>query len=75
MSLWIFKKQTNLFIFFNVFWNLCRLLILIFLIFVSFQFHTHVLHVISYKCKYVLFHLNMLKLFQEIMFFFSLRLK
>ncbi len=29
------------------------------------------LHVISYKCKYVLFHLNMLRLFQDInMFFF-----
>jgi hypothetical protein len=24
------------------------------------------LHVISYKCKYVLFHLNMFRLFQEI---------
>jgi len=30
------------------------------------------LHVILYKCKYVLFHLNMLKLFQKInMFFFG----
>jgi hypothetical protein len=29
------------------------------------------LHVISYKCKYVLFHLNMLRLFLDInMFFF-----
>ncbi len=33
------------------------------------------LNVISYKCKYVIFHFNMLILFQEInMFFFSLRL-
>jgi hypothetical protein len=29
---------------------------------------------ISYKCKYVLFHLNMLKLFQEINKKISLRL-
>jgi len=28
------------------------------------------LHVISYKCSYVLFHLNMLRLFQEINIFF-----
>jgi hypothetical protein len=36
--------------------------------FVCFQFHTHVYckHVVPYKCKYVLFPLNMLKLFQEI---------
>jgi hypothetical protein len=34
------------------------------------------LHVISYKFKYVLFHLNMLKLFQEInmLFFFEIKL-
>jgi hypothetical protein len=43
-------------------------------IFVSFQFHTHILQVISYKCKYVLLHLNMLRLFQKINIFFSLRL-
>jgi hypothetical protein len=30
------------------------------------------LHVISYKCKYVLFHLNMLRLFQKINMFFFL---
>jgi len=28
------------------------------------------LYVISYKCNYVLFHLNMLRLFQEINMFF-----
>jgi hypothetical protein len=34
------------------------------------------LHVISYECEYVLFHFNMLKIFQEInMFFFSLMIK
>ncbi len=35
------------------------------------------LHVISYQCEYVCFHLNMLRLFQEIkmfFFFFFLRL-
>jgi hypothetical protein len=34
------------------------------------------LHVISYKCKHVLFHLNMLRLFQEIniLFFFEIKL-
>jgi hypothetical protein len=34
------------------------------------------LHVISCKCKYVLFHLNMLRLFQEIniLFFFEIKL-
>jgi hypothetical protein len=41
-------------------------------IFVSFQFHTHIS---SYKCKYVLFHLNMLKLFQEINMFFFFEIK
>jgi len=30
---------------------------------------------ISYKCKYVLFHLNMLKLFQKINIFFSFEIK
>ncbi len=30
---------------------------------------------ISYKYKYVLFHLNMLKLFQEINMFFSFEIK
>jgi hypothetical protein len=30
---------------------------------------------ISYKCKYVLFHLNMLRLFQEINMFFSFEIK
>jgi hypothetical protein len=49
------EKIINLVIFFNVFWNLCVFLI-------SYT----CLHVTSYKCKYVLFHLNMLKLFQEI---------
>jgi hypothetical protein len=29
------------------------------------------LHVISYKCKYLLFHLNMLNFFQEINMFLS----
>jgi hypothetical protein len=32
------------------------------------------LHVISYKCKYVLFHLNMLSLFQKINIFFEIKL-
>jgi hypothetical protein len=32
----------------------------------------HNLHVTSYKCKHVLFHLNMLKLFQKINIFFFL---
>jgi len=32
------------------------------------------LHVISYKCKYVLFHLNMLRLFQKINIFFEIKL-
>jgi hypothetical protein len=41
-------------------------------IFVSFQFHTHI---ISYKCKHVLFHLNMLRLFQEINMFFFFEIK
>jgi hypothetical protein len=32
------------------------------------------LHVISYKCKYVLFHLNMLRLFQKINIFVEIKL-
>jgi len=35
------------------------------------------LHEISYKCKYVLFHLNILRLFQEInmfLLFFEIKL-
>jgi hypothetical protein len=53
-------------------------------IFVSFQKKNWILmsfpipytffHVISYKCKYVLFHLNMLRLFQDINILFVLRL-
>jgi hypothetical protein len=36
----------------------------------------HMFNVISYKCKYVLFHLNMLRLFQQInmLFFFEIKL-
>ncbi len=33
------------------------------------------LNVISYKCKYALFHLNMLRLFQEINMFFFFEIK
>jgi hypothetical protein len=62
----ISKEKKNLFIFFNVFWNLCVYSILFFNLCVF---------PISYKCEYVLFHLNMLKLFQEINIFFSFRLK
>jgi hypothetical protein len=45
-------------------------------IFVSFQKNYYYLCIfpISYKCKYVLFYVNMLRLFQEINIFFSLRL-
>jgi hypothetical protein len=47
-------------------------------IFVSFQKNNNNLCVfpISYKCKYVLFHLNMLRLFQKInmLFFFEIKL-
>jgi hypothetical protein len=53
-------------------------------IFVSFRFFIKIfvfsisymcLHVISYKCKYVLFHLNMLRLFQDINMFFKNQIK
>jgi hypothetical protein len=64
MDLKILKEKTNLFIFFNVFWNLC-----------VFPISYTYLHVISYKCKYVLFHLNMLRLFQEINAFFFFEVK
>jgi hypothetical protein len=60
--------------FFNVFWKLYVLSKKKIWIFVSFQFHTHILQVISYKRKYVLLHLNMLRLFQKINILFSLRL-
>jgi hypothetical protein len=33
------------------------------------------IHIISYKCKYVLFHLNMLRLFQEINMFSFFEIK
>jgi hypothetical protein len=42
----------------------------------SFQKKFECLHVISFKCKYVLFHLGMLRLFQKInMFFFWVKIK
>jgi hypothetical protein len=58
------ERETNFFAFFNVSWN-----------FLSFQkkiemFTYTCLYVISYKCKYVLFHLNMLILLQKIFFLF-----
>jgi len=54
-------KISNFSKFFNVCWNLC-------VIPISYT----CLHEISYKCKYVLFHLNMLRLFQEINMLFFL---
>jgi hypothetical protein len=61
------------FILFNIFQNLC-VLSNIFLNLCVFPISYTCLQVISYKCKYVLFHLNMLRLFQEINMFFSLKL-
>jgi len=55
------KKQISLF-FSNIFWNLCVL---------SKKKLNHYVSPISYRYKYVLFHLNMSKLFQEINIFFS----
>jgi hypothetical protein len=69
-------KEKQIYLFFSTFFG----------IFVSFQkknlnhcvfpISYTCLHVISYKFKYVLFHLNMLKLFQEInmLFFFEIKL-
>jgi hypothetical protein len=58
----------------NVFWNLCVISIFFYNLYV-FPISYTCLHVISYKCKYVLFHLNMLKLFQEINLFFFFEIK
>jgi len=45
-------------------------------IFVSFRFFIKIfVFSISYKCKYVLFHLNMLKLFQDINMFLKNQIK
>jgi hypothetical protein len=74
IDLKIWKKNKSSF-FFNVFWNF----------FVLSKKHLNrcvfpisyiCLHVISYKSKCVLFHLNMLRLFQEIniLFFFEIKL-
>jgi hypothetical protein len=43
--------------------------------FESLSFQYMCLHVISYNSKYVLFHLNMLRLFQEIIMFFFFEIK
>jgi hypothetical protein len=76
-----FKKKVNLCVF-SISYT-CFFLLMSFRIFVSLQKKSNLcvfpisytcLHVILYKCKYMLFHLNMLRLFLKINFFFSLRL-
>jgi hypothetical protein len=59
-------KEKQIYFFFNVFWNLC--------VFLNFFLNLCVFS-ISYKCKYVLFHLNMLRLFQEINMFIFFEIK
>ncbi len=70
MFLWILRywkiNKSLYFISFNVFWNLC--------VFSKKNLNPNVFP-ISYKCKYVLFHLNMLKLFQQINMFFFYNVK
>lgn len=60
------QRETNFILFFNVFWNLCILS----------KNKFECLRVISYKWKYVLFDLDMLKLFQkiDILFYFEIKL-
>jgi len=77
MSLWILryrKINKSSSFFFNVFWNLCVFSKKINLC--VFPISYTCLHVISYKCNYVLFHLNMLRLFKKIniYFFFDIKL-
>jgi len=75
MSVWILryqKKNKSLYFFkkIGIFVSFQKQIIF----FLSFPISYTSLHVISYNCKYVLFHLNMLRLFQEINMFFSLKL-
>jgi hypothetical protein len=69
MFLWIlrYRKKNKSLYFFQC----------LFGIFVFFQKNNNNLCVfpILYKCKYVLFHLNMLRLFQEINMFFFFEIK
>jgi hypothetical protein len=66
MDFMISKKKQISFFFSNVVWNLCVF---------SKKKKTFCVFSISYKCKYVLFQLNMLRLFQEINMFFFFEIK
>jgi hypothetical protein len=76
MSLWILrfqKRNKNPYFFQRLLESLCCFEF--FLSLYVFPILYTCLHVISYKCKYVLFHLNMLRLFQEIDMFFFFEIK
>jgi hypothetical protein len=63
------SKDKQIF-FFSIFLGIFVSIQIFFLNICVFSISYTSLHVISYKCEYVLFHLNMLILFQEINIFF-----